>query len=185
MIQPKRARGCLWEKAGCTCWKAEPPLASLPFVEQGTNPTEQGSMNILSAWVSAGGWKVERRGISSPASTVSKIVASFASTNPKDPFPRPELTLFCTCKQTTTNGKYWVCQSLTYSAQRQAHHLPQYSHQTRRSPPVSSWAWRAASVLLSGSDFLQVLEYAFLQPSEYRFLVCRLYGDYPAKECHH
>ena len=38
--------------------------------------------------------------------------------------------------------------------------------------------------LPSGSDFLQLLEYYILQPSEYQFLVCRLYGDYPAKECH-
>ena len=54
-----------------------------------------------------------------------------------------------------------------------------------RSPPVSSWASRSTPVLPSGSDCLRVLEYYFLESSEYRFLVCQLYGDYPAKECHH
>ena len=39
--------------------------------------------------------------------------------------------------QTIINWKYWVCQSITCSAQRQVHLLPRYSHQTRRSPPVS------------------------------------------------
>ena len=75
-------------------------LSSLLFVEQEANPTEHPLR------LSAGGWNVERRGISLPASTVLEVVASFASTNPKYPCPRPELTLFCTCKQTTTNSKY-------------------------------------------------------------------------------
>ena len=59
------------------------------------------------------------------------------------------------------------------------------NYETRRSPAVSSWAYWAAVVLPSGSNFLQVLEYYFSKLSEYQFLVCRLYGDYPAKECHH
>ena len=37
----------------------------------------------------------------------------------------------------------------------------------------------------SGYEFLRVLEYFFLQLSNYQFLVHQLYGDYPAKECHH
>ena len=30
-----------------------------------------------------------------------------------------------------------------------------------------------------GSDFLRLLEYYFLQPNEYRFLICQINGDYP------
>ena len=30
-----------------------------------------------------------------------------------------------------------------------------------------------------GSDFLGLLEYYFLQLSEYRFLICQIIGDYP------
>ena len=75
--------------------------------------------------------------------------------------------------------------SITCSAQNQVPLLPQYSHQTRPSPKVHYWAWRATPVLPSDSDYLQVLEYYFSWPSECRFLVCRLYGDYPANECHH
>ena len=87
--------------------------------------------------------------------------------------------------QTIINWKCLVCQSITCSAQHQVHLLPQNSHQTRRSPPGSFWAWKAAPVLTSGSNFLRILEYYFLHRSEYQFLVCRLYGNYPAKECHH
>ena len=103
----------------------------------------------------------------------------------KASLPSPELALFSTCKQMIINCNYWVCLSITCSAQRKAHLLPQDSHQTSWSSSVSSWAWRATPVLPSGSDILRVLEYYFLQTREYWFLVCRLYGDYPAKECHH
>ena len=34
-------------------------------------------------------------------------------------------------------------------------------------------------MLPSGSDFLRVLEYYFLQPSKYRFLICQIIGDFP------
>ena len=87
--------------------------------------------------------------------------------------------------QTIMHWKYWVCQSITCSTQRQVHLPPRYSHQTRWIPPVSFWAWRAALLLPSGSDSLWVLEYYFKEPSEYWFLVCRLHGDYPSEECHH
>ena len=62
---------------------------------------------------------------------------------------------------------------------RQVHLLHQESHQTHRSPAVSSKARRAAVVLPIGSNFLRLLEYYFLQPSEYRFLICQINGDYP------
>ena len=44
-----------------------------------------------------------------------------------------------------------------------------------------SWSQKR---LLSGSFFLRVLEYYILQPSENWFVICRLFGNYPAKECH-
>ena len=69
-------------------------------------------------------WWLEPRGISSPASEILEIVASLASTNPRNPCPRPELALLRTCKQTIMNCKYWVCRSITCSSQRQVHLLP-------------------------------------------------------------
>ena len=98
--------------------------------------------------------------------------------------PSPKASSFLYL-QTIIYWKYQVCQSITCLAQPQVHLLPWYPHQTRRSIPVFSWAWRAAPVLPSASNLLWVLEDYFLEPSKYRFLVCRLYGDYPAKECHH
>ena len=65
------------------------------------------------------------------------------------------------CKQTIINCKYWVFRSLTCSAQRQVHLLHQESHQTHRSPAVSSWARRTAVVLPIGSNFLRLLKYCF------------------------
>ena len=59
---------------------------------------------------------------------------------------------------------------------------------------ISSDSSKSSSLLLGSKgrccaanwlQFLRLLEYYFLQPSEYRFLVRRFYGDYPAKECHH
>ena len=146
------------------------------------------SRSLLTSWAffywggSPSNWKLSlleclwpaRRGISSPVSTVLGTGAFFASTSPEDPRTLPELALFCTCKQTIINCKYWVFRSLTCSAQRQVHLLHQESHQTHRSPAVSSWARRAAVVLPIGSDFLRLLEYYFLQPSEYRFLICQI-----------
>ena len=58
-------------------WPAEPP-----FVEQDPHPTE----HSLRCWL-------ERRGISLPAFKILEIVASLASTNSRDPSPRPELAL--------------------------------------------------------------------------------------------
>ena len=42
------------------------------------------------------------------------IVVFLASSNPRDPGPPQELALFCTCKQTIINSKYWVCQSMIW-----------------------------------------------------------------------
>ena len=98
---------CPWWKAAWTllllkswasfCWAGSPSIWTLSLPEC---------------------WWLEPRGISSPAFKILEIVASLASTNPRDPCPCPELALFCTCKQTIINCKYWVCRSITCSSQR-------------------------------------------------------------------
>ena len=128
-------------RAQCCSWGKTDKL-SLLFLTR--SPTEN------SFRLSAGGCNAEV--FFSPASKILEIVASLAST-----CPRPELAIFCTCKQTIINCKYWVFRSLTCSAQRQVHLLHQESHQTHQSPAVSSWARRAAVVLPIGSDFLRLL----------------------------
>ena len=63
--------------------------------------------------------------------------------------------------------------------QRQVHLLPRYSHQSPLGLGGLLLCCRVAPIFCEYSSAI------FLEPSEYGFLVCRLYGDYPAKECHH
>ena len=116
------------------------------------------SRSLLTSWAffywggSPSNWKLSlleclwpaRRGISSPVSTVLGTGAFFASTSLEDPRTLPELALFCTCKQTIINCKYWVSQSITCWAQRRVHPTPQYSRQTHKNPAAFSFAWIAA-----------------------------------------
>ena len=93
--------------------------------------------NQHSLRLSAGGWNAEVFPRQPPKSW------KLASTNPRVPCPRPELALFCTCKQT------------------QVHIFHRYSCQARQSPAVSSWVQRATPVLPSGTVFWRVLENYF------------------------
>ena len=115
-------------------WRAEPP-----FVEQEAHPTEH------SFHLSANGCSAEIFPRQPP--NILEILVSLVSAIPKDPRLRPGLALFCTCKQTITNCKCWVCPSITFI----------FFLKTHRSPAVSSWVWRARPVLPSGSDFLRAI----------------------------
>ena len=125
-----RAQCCPWEKAAWTCslLKGKPS-----FVEQEAHSTDKPLR------LSAVGWK-QRYFLASLQNLGNCGLLGLHQFKGFSPSSRASSFPYL---QTIIIWKYWVYQSITCSAQRRVRLLPRCSHQTRWSPPVSSWAWRA------------------------------------------